>query len=125
MQCCVYMQQKKIQHFKSLGRNGNLYMEGILKYLENEWQRANETNGIFPNRGEWKIVTFSSDTPRQSNAYDCGVFVCLFADLLSIDIPLSFSQAHINDSKRKNRFINLDLGACEVIIIKGIVSLTG
>ena len=35
-------------------------------------------------------------TPRQENSWDCGVFTCMFADFLSCNIPLYFSQEKVN-----------------------------
>ena len=36
------------------------------------------------------------DVPQQNNCYDCGVFVCKFAEFLSRDTPFTFSQEHMN-----------------------------
>ena len=32
---------------------------------------------------EWDITSVLADVPKQANSDDCGVFVCMFADLLS------------------------------------------
>ena len=36
--------------------------------------------------------------------FDCGVFTCIFADLLSRGYPLEFSQKHIDYSREKIAF---------------------
>jgi Ulp1 family protease len=35
--------------------------------------------------------------PLQTNSYDCGVFVCLYAAFIDIQHPLSFSQRDIDN----------------------------
>ena len=50
--------------------------------------------------GEWSIDPGPPpDTlvPLQTNSYDCGVFVCLYAAFIDILHPLSFSQHDINN----------------------------
>jgi len=43
----------------------------------------------------WTIVGSTPGTPRQGNCDDCGVFMCFFANFLSANAALNFSQADI------------------------------
>jgi sentrin-specific protease 1 len=43
---------------------------------------------------EWKNYA-PNDIPRQENGYDCGMFVCKFADFRSSDVPVRFSQTDL------------------------------
>ena len=38
---------------------------------------------------------------RLNIGYDCGVFTCMFADFLSKDTPLVFTQEHINQCRER------------------------
>lgn len=38
---------------------------------------------------------------RLNIGYDCGVFTCMFADFLSKDTPLLFTQEHINQCRER------------------------
>lgn len=40
------------------------------------------------------------NTPKQRNGYDCGVFISMFCDFLSLGIPLTFQQEHV--TKHRN-----------------------
>jgi hypothetical protein len=37
----------------------------------------------------------AENIPRQKNGVDCGVFVCVFAYFLLLDLPFEFNQEHI------------------------------
>ena len=89
----IFMQERRIQFYDSMGGGGMYYMRAILQYLKDEWARKNNGKEL-PHLSEWKLVTCTSDTPRQTNCFDCGVFTCMFADFLSMDYPLSFTQEH-------------------------------
>jgi len=41
------------------------------------------------------------DIPAQENGYDCGVFACTYADFLSEDLQLTFTQEHIPSFRLK------------------------
>ena len=43
---------------------------------------------------EWPAV-HHSEIPGQSNQFDCGVFVCMYARMLAEEIPFNFSQRDI------------------------------
>uniref|UniRef100_A0A915D457 Ubiquitin-like protease family profile domain-containing protein n=1 Tax=Ditylenchus dipsaci TaxID=166011 RepID=A0A915D457_9BILA len=39
--------------------------------------------------------------PQQSNCYDCGIFVCLFAESVSRDARLDFKQQQVKEIRRR------------------------
>jgi len=48
----------------------------------------------------WTVYPRCSN-PKQTNSYDCGVFVITFMDLLMINVPLCFDQNDILQYRRK------------------------
>lgn len=47
----------------------------------------------------WKVI--NGESPSQINEYDSGVFVCINANLISINRPLDYSSQHINLLRQK------------------------
>ena len=86
----VFMQEKRIQCYDSMGSKGTDYVQAIFRYLQDE----HETKMGYPleDTAAWQLVDCTAATPRQRNSYDCGVFICTFMDLLSLNIPLGFDQ---------------------------------
>jgi Ulp1 family protease len=39
---------------------------------------------------DWKFIHRKRSIPQQDNGTDCGMFVIMYADFLSDDLPLSF-----------------------------------
>jgi sentrin-specific protease 1 len=95
----IFMQEKRIQFYDSMGGDGYHYTEGLLKYLKDEW--ASKKGGELPDLDKWTIVGAEKRIPRQKNGYDCGVFTCMFADFLSMNRPLTFNQTHINQCRER------------------------
>jgi sentrin-specific protease 1 len=75
-----------------LGGRGWRYLQGLLQYLQDE--HMDKKNCAMESHERWTLVPCTEDTPRQQNGDDCGVFTCLFADLISRD--LSFDTFHEN-----------------------------
>jgi len=90
----IFMEDKIIQFYDSMGGSGKHYMNGLFSYLKDEWKA--KKGGEMPDEQQWKLIPTTSDTPCQQNGYDCGVFTCMFADFLALDFPLTFSQKHIH-----------------------------
>jgi sentrin-specific protease 1 len=44
---------------------------------------------------------YSKGIPQQKNGYDCGVFVCMFAEYLSRNESFDFDQKHMDYFRRK------------------------
>ena len=43
----------------------------------------------------WRLRSCPSDWPLQENTWDCGVYVCMFAEFLTLDFPIMFTQREI------------------------------
>jgi len=113
----IFMQEKRIQFYDSMRGDGYHYSDGLLKYLKDEW--AAKKGGELPDAEKWRVVGAETVVPRQNNGYDCGVFTCMFAAFLSINLPLSFVQTHIDHCRHHILLSILD----GEIVIDGAVEL--
>jgi len=96
----IFMQEKLIRFYDSMAGDGYSYSHGLLKYLKDEWKA--KKGGDLPNADEWKIVGYvDGDVPQQQNGFDCGVFTCMYADFVSMDRPLAFTQEHITRCRER------------------------
>jgi len=86
----IFMEEKRIQYYDSMGSDGHAYTTGLMRYLKDEW--AAKKGGEIPDADKWRIVGAVDGVPQQQKGFDCGVFACMFADFLSLDRPLSFNQ---------------------------------
>ena len=93
----VNIQLKKIYYYDSLGWDGRISLDSTLKWIHDE-----SNNKFYQykldhfNFKEWKLIVVK-DTPQQPNGYDCGIYVIIFADLISKNNSLnSFSINLIN-----------------------------
>jgi len=95
----IFMEDKRIQFFDSMHGTGIRYLKGLFQYLKDEHQA--KKGCPLPDQDQWQLVCCTNDTPVQNNGNDCGVFTCMFADFLSTDCPLSFSQKHIHQCRER------------------------
>eukprot|EP00985_Skeletonema_marinoi_P010203 scaffold4809_cov131-Skeletonema_marinoi.AAC.1 len=80
--------QRKPSHFFS-----SFFIQNI--YLENEHDRMYMVETW--DASEWNLVPcIAEGTPWQPDSYNCGVFVCMFADFLSQNLPLVMDMSHIS-----------------------------
>ena len=96
----VFMVEKRIQVYDSIGPDGGQhYLDSIFQYLKDE--HLDKKKCPLPDLDQWELVTCTTNTPDQRNGFDCGVFLCMYIDLLLLNLPLVFSQEHI--TKYRNR----------------------
>jgi Ulp1 family protease len=111
----IYMEQMKIEYYDSL-RYDNVTRPGcrhkvkmqedtlqvLRDYLQNEHMKDKRTD--FPN--ERKLYTMCN-VPQQdtTNTTDCGVFVCMYCDLILNDCKLEFNQEDITNSHWRDKMI--------------------
>jgi sentrin-specific protease 1 len=103
----IFVEEKRIQYYDSMGGNGGFYTKALLQYLKDEW--AAQKGGGLPDADKWRTTGAVRGVPRQQNGYDCGIFTCMFANLLSVDRPLSFDQFVIDGTRQKLVLTFMDL----------------
>ncbi|KAM6121228.1 sentrin-specific protease 2-like [Pterocles gutturalis] len=94
------LRKKTIKYFDSLGQKGFEICATLHKYLREESCAKRNLDLTF---SEWTLHTMGQryEIPQQENGSDCGVFVCKYADCISRDKPLTFTQDHMPYFRKK------------------------
>ncbi|XP_078245431.1 sentrin-specific protease 2 isoform X6 [Pogona vitticeps] len=89
----IDMRRETIKYFDSMGQNGDRICMKLLQYLQEE-SKAKRNVGINPT--SWTLYSVKPhEIPQQSNGSDCGMFACKYADFISRDKPIVFTQCHM------------------------------
>ncbi|KFP99279.1 Sentrin-specific protease 2, partial [Leptosomus discolor] len=95
----IDMRKKTIRYFDSFGQNGGEICATLFQYLQEE-HREKRRLDLPPS--EWTLHSMEPhEIPQQFNGSDCGVFVCQYANHISRDQPLTFTQSHMPYFRRK------------------------
>ena len=96
----IHMADQKITFYDSMsGAYGKAICEALFRYLQDEWKNKKAPE-IFPAKDEWILEPQPPNIPKQQNGHDCGVFICMYADLISRNIPLLFTQEQITECRQ-------------------------
>ncbi|PIA17144.1 cysteine proteinase [Coemansia reversa NRRL 1564] len=97
--CCavVDFRCKSIVYYDALLGDNPKCLRLLMNYLHEE---SKDKQGNDFNEDGWSMKC-EKEIPRQHNGYDCGVFAIMFAEYLSRDAPLSFSQDNLPFLRRK------------------------
>lgn len=100
--CLIYVNLKKhsICYYDSLGGSNFKSLKLVLKYLMLEHLDKKKTE-FFPSG--W-LLKIAKKCPKQRNLWDCGVFVCMFAEHLARNAPLKFSQKDMPKFRQQMKF---------------------
>ncbi len=60
----IFMEDKRIQYYDSMGGTNREKLEGLLEYVKDEYRVKNRKE---MDAAEWELVSCTSDTPRQRN----------------------------------------------------------
>jgi len=82
----IFFQSKEIYYYDSLHMNGMRFITAFKRWLQDE---SMNKRGIPLNINEWRVFHNPTDTPRQENGSDCGVFVIMGARAIAYNQPLS------------------------------------
>ena len=78
--------RKEIRYYDSYQLSGKNYCQAVLDFYA-QWISLHSDGGSL-NLKEWKFVNVKG-FKKQLNNHDCGVYVCMFADLEMNKLPLS------------------------------------
>ena len=95
----VFMEDKRIQFYDSMGAAGTESLEAIFQYIQQE--HLTKLGYPLEDTQAWQLVACTDDTPRQGNGFDCGVFCCTYMDLLASNAPLNFDQTDMMRCRKR------------------------
>ncbi|KAM6063501.1 sentrin-specific protease 2 [Theristicus caerulescens] len=95
----IDIRKMTIKYFDSMGQKGDRICETLFRYLQEESREKRNLELTF---SEWTLHSMEShEIPQQLNGSDCGVFMCKYADYISRDKPITFTQNHMPYFRKK------------------------
>jgi hypothetical protein len=77
-------------------------LQALLQYLKDE--HLNKHSVELPDQHLWTLHSFCQ-APQQDNTEDCGIFVCLYCELILHDLDLTFTHDQIKEGKWRMKMI--------------------
>ncbi|CAL1282491.1 unnamed protein product [Larinioides sclopetarius] len=95
--CVVDNRTKKIKYYDSMQGTDDHCLRTLQNYLVAE-MKEKLSIVMDPNAYSLEIV---KDIPQQMNGSDCGMFTLKYAEYISRDVPITFSQEHMQYFRRR------------------------
>eukprot|EP00742_Colponemidia_sp_Colp-10_P008167 GILJ01008823.1.p2 GENE.GILJ01008823.1~~GILJ01008823.1.p2 ORF type:complete len:436 (-),score=65.68 GILJ01008823.1:2219-3526(-) len=89
---------KEILYIDSMWGSNEACLNALLKYLVDEYK---DKKGGDLDTTMWRKRNAKSSVPRQSNGYDCGMFICKFAECVSEDRSWDFDQSQMRTFRKR------------------------
>lgn len=93
----IHLKNKTIKYYDSMGQPNNNVLGALRKYLLEE--SLDKKKQEFDMSG-WQFENVR-DIPQQENGSDCGVFSCMYAEFVTRNRPIVFSQQHMQYFRQK------------------------
>ncbi|CAO1391806.1 unnamed protein product [Diamesa serratosioi] len=93
----IHLKNKSIKYYDSMGHQNYRVLDALEQYLKDE--SLDKKNEQF-DMTDWSKECVR-DCPRQMNGSDCGVFSCMFAEFVSRDSKISFTQEKMQYFRKK------------------------
>ncbi|KAM3618045.1 uncharacterized protein V6R79_014436 [Siganus canaliculatus] len=95
----VDFRKKAILYFDSMGGNNDEACRILFDYLQ---QESKDKKGKELDTSGWTLHSKKRhEIPQQMNGSDCGMFTCKYADYITKDKPITFTQKHMPYFRRK------------------------
>ncbi|KAF1390483.1 hypothetical protein PFLUV_G00058540 [Perca fluviatilis] len=89
----VDFRKKAIMYFDSMGGNNDEACTILFDYLQ---QESKDKKGKELDTSGWTLHSKKrNEIPQQMNGSDCGMFTCKYADYITKDKPITFTQKHM------------------------------
>ncbi|XP_028565628.2 sentrin-specific protease 1 isoform X1 [Podarcis muralis] len=89
----IDFRKKSITYFDSMGGTNTEACKILLQYLKQE--SLDKKRKEFDTNGWVQQSKRSQEIPQQMNGSDCGMFACKYADCITKDKPINFTQQHM------------------------------
>ncbi|XP_017872529.1 PREDICTED: uncharacterized protein LOC108620149 [Drosophila arizonae] len=93
----IHMKNKTIRYYDSMGKPNSEVLSALENYLLEESldkrKKPFDTSDF--------IIENVQNVPHQTNGSDCGVFSCMFAEYITRNKSLTFSQEHMEYFRKK------------------------
>ncbi|KAK9369136.1 hypothetical protein V1509DRAFT_563510 [Lipomyces kononenkoae] len=96
----INIKRRRFEYYDSLGGGPGDCFKHLREYIINECR----TQSVPMDDIDGWDEHVSRDSPMQENGFDCGVFTCKTAEVLSRECPLSFSQKDMQALRRRMVF---------------------
>lgn len=93
----IHLRDKTIRYYDSMGQPNKRVLDALEQYLKDE---SMDKRKSALNTTDW-IKECVTDCPRQMNGSDCGVFSCMFAEYVTRDHRINFSQDNMPYFRQK------------------------
>ncbi|XP_061909123.1 sentrin-specific protease 1-like isoform X1 [Entelurus aequoreus] len=95
----VDFRQKAVTYFDSMGGNNDEACKVLLEYLQ---QESKDKKGQELDTTGWTLCSKTrNEIPQQMNGSDCGMFTCKYADYITKDKPITFTQKQMPYFRRR------------------------
>uniref|UniRef100_A0A3Q4B3F1 Ubiquitin-like protease family profile domain-containing protein n=1 Tax=Mola mola TaxID=94237 RepID=A0A3Q4B3F1_MOLML len=95
----VDFRKKSILYFDSMGGNNDEACRILFEYLQ---QESKDKKGKELDTSGWTLHSKKrNEIPQQMNGSDCGMFTCKYADYITKDKPITFTQKHMPYFRRR------------------------
>ncbi|XP_053705004.1 sentrin-specific protease 1 [Synchiropus splendidus] len=95
----VDFRKKAVMYFDSMGGNNDAACQLLFDYLQ---QESKDKKGKPLDTSGWKLHSKKrSEIPQQMNGSDCGMFTCKYAEYITKDKPITFTQKHMPYFRRR------------------------
>lgn len=95
----IDFRKKAVVYFDSMGGNNDEACRILFEYLQ---QESKDKKGKVMDTSGWSLHSKKrNEIPQQMNGSDCGMFTCKYADYITKDRPITFTQKHMPYFRRK------------------------
>lgn len=113
----VDMKYKSIHYLDTKHWNGGVYLDGIKRYLFDKWKVLYDGDedriAQFETYGgmEWQLGN-RTDIAYQGTTLECGVYVCLFANMITCDMDITTLRKEVVDCRGKLHIMASMINSC-------------
>lgn len=87
----IHLKNKTIKYYDSMGAPNNNVLTSLANYLKSE---SLDKKKVEFDMSAWTVENVRN-IPQQENGSDCGVFSCMYAEFITRNRPIVFTQQHM------------------------------